>query len=147
MDSRRVIMDIKTLKQYKYLVREKEKLEERIIRLENNHPAVECGIVKGSMDQFPYIQKNYRVSGYNIKDDVRRRRKIEKYRLMLKEQRDKCIQQELEITEFINGIFDSRARLALTYVFIDGESQEEVGKKLGIDRSVVSRIITQYVSK
>ena len=85
------------------------------------------------MDQFPYIQKNYRVSGYNIKDDVRRRRKIEKYRLMLKEQRDKCIQQELEITEFINGIFDSRARLALTYVFIDGDSQEEVGKKLGIE--------------
>ena len=140
-------MDIKTLKQYKYLVREKEKLEERIIRLENNHPAVECGIVKGSMEQFTYIQKNYRVSGYNIKDDVKRRKKIEKYRFMLKEQRDKCIQQELEITEFINGIFDSRARLALTYVFIDGESQEEVGKKLGIDRSVVSRIITQYVSK
>lgn len=140
-------MDVKTLKQHRYLVKEQNKLEERIIRLENHHPKVEAGIVRGSSHQFPYTQQNYRISGYNIQNDVIRRKKIEKYELMLREHKDKCLQQELDITEFINGILDSRDRMIFTYVFIDGNTQDEAAEKLSIDRSSVSKIIYKYVSK
>ncbi len=50
-----------------------------------------------------------------------------------------------EIEGFVDRIEESRARQIFEMKFYEGKTQYEIGKKLYIDQSVVSRVIDSYL--
>ncbi len=50
-----------------------------------------------------------------------------------------------EIEGFVDRIEESRARQIFEMKFYEGKTQHEIGKKLYIDQSVVSRVIDSYL--
>jgi len=105
----------------------------------------EYGAVKGSNPDFPYQPMSFHVSGYNIREDEKKRIRIKNLESRLKKQKAAAEQERLEVEEFIAGIEDTTTQLAFTYLYLDGMTQGEAAKKLHMDQSRVSRKIDDYL--
>ncbi len=134
-------MDKKTLKKYK-------PNKERLIRIENQiqelcerEPTVVMGKVTGSRADFPYTEVRTSVQMYDPyeEENVRRqiRRKEADRLLILKEQK--------EVEDYINGIEDPEIKEIFELSFIEGKKQNEVAEIVNIDRSYVSKKISDYL--
>lgn len=64
-----------------------------------------------------------------------------KLNLLLEER----IAEKLEIEKFIADIEDVTTRLIFRYIFLNHMTQLQVGRKICIDQSVISRRITKYL--
>lgn len=120
-------------------------LQDRIEKLKEMEVQYEHGAVKGSNPNFPYQPMSFHVSGYNIRDDDKRRNKIYNLRIQLAEEIKKEESKRLAVEEFINSIEDRTDSLIFTYYYLDKMSQEEIAKQLCIDQSGVSRRMTKYL--
>lgn len=120
-------------------------LRDRISKLEDMAARYEYGAAKGSNPDFPYQPMTFHVSGYNIRDDEKKRAKIQDLKFQLEKEIQKEEEKRLEIEDFINGITDRTDNLIFTYYYLDKMSQEEIAGKLCIDRSRVSRRISKYL--
>lgn len=120
-------------------------LRDRISKLEDMAARYEYGAAKGSNPDFPYQPMTFHVSGYNIRDDEKKRAKIQDLKLQMEKEIRKEEERRLEIEEFINAITDRTDNLIFTYYYLDKMSQEEIARKLCIDRSRVSRRISKYL--
>lgn len=137
-------MDRKTLKQYLPLKREQEKLEKKIDDLYGrlDDVPVVLGTVKGSMDVHPYIETHMTVQMTEPKeaDTINRLIKINEAR---KGQVDKLL---IEIEEFIADIPDSTNRQIFELTFLQDKKQREISEIVGLERSVISKRITNYLN-
>ncbi len=120
-------------------------LRDRISKLEDMAARYEYGAVRGSNPDFPYQPMSFHVSGYNIREEERKRAKIRDLKLQLEKEIRKEEEKRLEIEEFINAITDRTDNLIFTYCYLEKMSQEEVARKLHIDQSRVSRRISKYL--
>ena len=119
-------------------------LNDRIEKLEEMAAQYEYGAVKGSNPDFPYQPMSFHVSGYNIREDEKKRNRIQNLKIQLEKEIQKEETKRLEIEEFINSIEDRTDNLIFTYYYLDKMSQEEIARKLHVDRSRVSRRISKY---
>ena len=111
-----------------------EKLKNQIKRIENE--GVVTDSVKGGMGGI----ERFNIRGFPCREYSRA-----KTRLCLNQAHLESVEaQLLEIEEFIQSVKDSYLRVILTMTYIDGVKQEDIGKKLHIDRSVISRKMTKY---
>ena len=62
-----------------------------------------------------------------------------------KERQEQIREAVLEIEKFVVGIPDSTDRQIFELVFLEGMKQCEVGEKVGLERSVVSKRISNYL--
>ena len=120
-------------------------LRDRISKLEDMAARYEYGAGRGSNPDFPYQPMSFHVSGYNIREEERKRVKIRDLKLQLEKEIRKEEEKRLEIEEFINAITDRTDNLIFTYCYLEKMSQEEVARKLHIDQSRVSRRISKYL--
>ncbi len=133
------------LKQYRLIKAEIEDLNFRISDLLTREVQMENTKVKGSLACFPYIAAHFNVMGPELVDQKKKRaeelvRKRETKRLEL-------LEKEAEIHDYIYSIEDGEIRLIFVMTYIDGKTQEEIGRKLHMDRSQVSRKISSYFDK
>lgn len=136
-------MDKRSLKQYGALKKELRLIDEKLDKLyerQENVPEV-MGKVTGSSSDFPYTQVRTTVRMAEPKENDAIKKLIR-----IKEQRREQVNNLLvEIEEFIAAIPDSETRQIFERIYIDGQTQYEVGVQLRLDRSRISRKISNYL--
>ena len=134
-------MDKKTLKKYKPNKDRLIRIENQIQELCEREPTVVMGKVTGSSADFPYTEVRTSVQMYDPyeEENVRRqiRRKEADRLLILKEQK--------EVEDYINGIDDPEIKEIFELSFLEGKKQDEVAEIVNIDRSYVSKKISDYL--
>lgn len=136
-------MDKKTLKQFCPLQRELETLDEKIDKLYDRQAALPTvmGKVTKSSDEFPYIEEHVSVQ----MDEPKEADEIRKVKLIRENRREQVRKTLLEIEQFIASIPDSTDRQIFEKAFLEGKKQIVVAEEVGLDRSTVSKRISDYV--
>jgi len=135
------------LSQYRAIKFEIEDLSSRIKMLEQKGIQIVSDRVKGSSKHFPYIEKYFYISGVDPEEEDNRQMLINELLRKRNKKLDELIEMESRIHDYIYMIPDSEIRQIFTFRYIDGLSQEEIGMKLHMDRSGVSKRITKYIEK
>ncbi|MDF2945190.1 MAG: hypothetical protein K0S01_4048 [Herbinix sp.] len=133
------------LNQYRAIKNEIEDLSFRIKQLEQKEVQMTTDRVKGSSKHFPYIEQHFYVTGIDQEEYDRRQNWIKELQRKRNNKLTELIEMECRIHDFIYTISDSEIRQIFIFRFIDGLSQEDIGQKLHMDRSGVSKRITKYV--
>jgi len=135
-------VDKKTLESYQKIKLEKEELKQKLINMrgERHHASV-----RGSNPEFPYQPMSFHMEGYYAGEDEKLRRRKEATKKRIHAKVIMLQQLEDEIEAFIDSIPDVTLRLIFRYRYLDGLTQEEIGKRLHIDRSRISRKIDGYL--
>ena len=128
-------MTKKQLQQHRALKREIEELDKKILQEQKKEISVTQEKVKASMKDFPYIEI------YNAEQAYISRKLINEYQ----KRKLKAEKETLEIETFISSISDAEIRLMFQYSFIDGMKQREIAKKLHMERSNISKKITEIL--
>lgn len=132
------------LSQYSAIKNEIEDLEFRIKQLQAQKIQMSTIKVKGSLSEFPYTEARFNVVGPDYDEEDRRLNRIAELERKKRSKQAELIEKEHEIHDYIYSISDSELRQILTMRFIDGYSQDCIGKKLHMDRSTVSKKITKH---
>lgn len=120
------IMNLKQLlRQYNSLIAEIGELEKEIRYLENLKPKFVKDKVTGSDNEFPFVERDFTISGV-VEDD-----KLIKKRIILTERKEKCIILKIKIEEFISTIPDSLTRRIFKYRYVDGLEWLPISMKIG----------------
>lgn len=129
------------LKQYVSIKKEIVDLEKRIEQIYDKEITAVAGKVKGSLACFPYTEVRTSV----LLDDPTELAARDKLIAMREKKKKELEDKALEVEIFINGIDDSELRMIFKYRFIDGLRQTEVANLVSLDRSRVSRKISDYL--
>ena len=133
------------LSQYRAIQMEIKDLSMRIKKFEDMGTPMVSDRVRGSSKHFPYIEKYYYVSGVDTEANNKRKKLISELQKKRSDKVEELLKMEQEIHDYIYTIPDSEVRQIFVFRYIDGLSQEEIGDKLHMDRSGVSRRITKYL--
>jgi RNA polymerase sigma factor (sigma-70 family) len=132
----------KELMQYRKLAMEANDLQNRIDRLYDKTIDTAHSTVRGSTKFFPYIEFHMGI----WVDDPRQVADRDKLIAVYQERLDQARKEIIRIEQFIQSIKDSELRQIFVYRYVDGMSQIIIGEKLNLDRSVISRRISKYIS-
>ncbi len=134
-------MDKKKLRQYRALKREQKMLEDKMEKLNERAEKIPTvtGKVKGSMDTFPYIETHMRI----IMDEPKQADVIYRQMIINGKRQHQVDELLTEIEEFISLIPDSNARQIFELVYLNGNTQQEVGERLGYTKGRISQIISE----
>lgn len=137
-------VDKKILKQYKSLQKELKMLDKKIDRLYDRQASLPTvmGKVTKSSDDFPYIEEHVSVQ----MDEPKEAEEIRRLLLIRENMREQVRKSLLSIETFIADIPDSTDRQIFELTFLEGKKQREVADLIGIERSVVSKRITNYIN-
>lgn len=134
-------MDKKTLKKYKPNKDRLIRIENQIQELCEREPTVVMGKVTGSSADFPYTEVRTSVQMYDPYEEENVRRQIGRKEadrlLILKEQK--------EVEDYINGIDDPEIKEIFELHYLEGKKQSEVAEIVNIDRSYVSKKISDHL--
>lgn len=139
-------MDKQKLEQYRFISDEIAHLKRTMARCEDDiAKLIEEGTVKDRVYGGEGGIQGFNIEGfpeglYNRKLRVLRRRKLK-----LLEKETQLVELAEELDEYFAQIKNIRDRMIIRMVYVDGMTQEEVGKRMHCDRSLVSKIISKYV--
>lgn len=133
------------LSQYRLIKNEIEDLSFRITQLNEKEAQVSTDKVKGSSKYYPYIEQHWNVTGVDQEEYHNRQTRIIELQRKRERKLSELVEKEHELHSFIYSILDSELRQIFTMRFIDGYSQEHIGKKLHLDRSTISKKISKYL--
>ncbi len=102
--------------------------------------------VKGSISVYPYIEAHYNVTGPDKDSERRRLLRINELERKRKDKLAELIEMEHMLHDYIFSIPESISRQIFSLRYIDGLTQDEIGRKLHLDRSVISRRISKYIN-
>lgn len=132
---------------YVFLESEIERIRRRIKYYETHPLQQEYGIVKGSMQQFPFTQCNFVVSGAKVKSTKERDQKISQLLVDLKGNEQLFEDMKLEIELYLESLppeqIEIKHILALKYV--DGLKDGEIADKLNCDRRTIGKKIDRFL--
>lgn len=134
-------VDKQRLKKHKGNKERLKRLEEKIQDLCSTEAEEVMGKVRGSSKDFPYTEVRTSVlmaDPYEQEKIDKQIRKAEAERMLLKADID-------EVDEYIEAIGDSEIKEIFELTFVEGKKQREIGEKLNIDRSYVSKKIDEYL--
>ena len=129
------------LSRYPALKKRMEKLESDIEDLMCKDIDVVSGKVKGSMDSHPYIERRFTVE-MKVPEQAE---KVGEQIAGKKRELEELETQMREIEEFIDEIEDVHVKTIFEYRYLEGMTQAEVGEKVGLDRSRISRKIDDFL--
>lgn len=118
-----------------------EKLYSDISDLEERDIETVFGKVKGSMKEHPYMERRFSVQMHVPEEEERIQQMIWKKKQEVEEL--EALMREIE--QFIDGIEDVYMKSIFEYRYLEGMTQAETGKKMGLDRSRISRKIDDFL--
>jgi len=135
-----------TLNQYTDIQQEIKELEHRIQRLRNKRNDRLTDTAVGSSPEFPYNERIYTISGFNLEDS---NEKLDRLEQLLKKRIQKCEDMKEEIEKFIDNIEDSRTRRVFTLRYIEGLTWLQIARRIErYDESYPRKIIhDKYLNK
>lgn len=134
-------VDKQRLKKHRANKERLKRLEEKIQDLCSTEAEEVMGKVRGSSKDFPYTEVRTPVvmaDPYEQEKIDKQIRKTEAERMLLKVEVD-------EVDEYIEAIGDPEIKEIFELAFVEGKKQREIGEKLNIDRSRISRKISDYL--
>lgn len=134
------MLDKSIFYEYRKNKKELDLIENALIRLNNNLDVVETvfGKVTKSMSEFPYIEGHMTVEMQEPKESERIRKRI-----LEKEARKTILTQKIEMVEnFIDSMEPGIDKEIFEMLYYDGMTQKEVGDIVHLERSVVSKHVT-----
>lgn len=134
-------MDKKTLKKYRSNKDRFIRIEERIQELCEREPTVVMGKVTGSSADFPYTEVRTSVQMYDPYEDENVRQQIRRK----ESDRLRILKEQREVEDYINGIDDPEIKEIFELHYLEGKKQSEVAEIVNIDRSYVSKKISDYL--
>ena len=135
-----IITEIELL-EYQKIVKEIIDLEKRKERLADKEVDVVAGKVKASMSNYPYIETRVSVQMYDPVQIQQIDKSVKEY----ERKKSKLFEEQQRIELFISTINDSEVRQIFRYRFLDGMKQREIGKLMNLERSSVSKKISNYL--
>lgn len=132
---------------YTYLESEIKRLRRRIKYYENNPLTSEYGIVKGSLQQFPYTECHFVVSGANVKSNEEREKAVRQLLIDLKGNEQLFEDMKLEIECFLEKLGPEQLEMKqiLYFRYVERWSYDEIARKLNYDRTTVQKKIDRFL--
>lgn len=118
-------MDKEKLKQIRYIKSEIASIENQIDSIE---PSMVTDKVTGSSSYFPYTQRSFTLEGIDTEEYEKRTRRLQR---KLMKRKEKLLELQEEVNDFIKNIDDSLVRQAITLRYINGMSWQIVAKEMG----------------
>lgn len=135
------------LNQLNDLKEEIKELEQKIRYLAQKKIGATYDKVKASYSDFPYIQGNATIYGFDSKSADARDAAIENKIKILEARRRKAEKEEEKISKYINSVEDSRVRRIMEYRYIDGYKWDKIAKILHCDRTTPEKIVMKYIGE
>lgn len=136
-------MDKLKLKKYRPNKARLKRIEERISELCETEPAGEVmGKVRGSSKDFPYTEVRTSVMIPDPDEQERINKQIRKKEA----ERLQVVAEIQEVEEFLDGIEDVEIKEIFELLYVEGKKQREVAEVIGLERSVISKKITNYLN-
>lgn len=142
-----MVLTREILEQYSTVEREIERINKKIEYWSQYIVPSEHGVVKGSMAEFPYVERHFVISAPNVKQDNARQEKLKSLMILLHERREEYLKLGLEVAEAIEKIDDPEIRFIIEGKYLKGMTYKEIGDILYTDRGNVCRKLTQYLDK
>lgn len=118
-----------------------EKLCGDIAELEERDIETVAGKVKGSMKEHPYTERRFSVEMHVPEEEERIQQMIWKK----KQEVEELEMRMRAIEDFVDEIKDVYMKSIFEYRYLEGMTQAETGKKMGLDRSRISRKIDDFL--
>lgn len=122
-------MDKKILDQYIDACKLVKETEEEIRRIKKRRETIVQGTVKGSMPDFPYVEKHFHVSGisYSV---VSNPRALEEEEKILERRKQNAVEIKRQVEEWLNTV-PIRMQRIIKYKVFESMTWEEVAIKIG----------------
>lgn len=132
---------------YTYLESEIKRLRRRIKYYENNPLTSEYGIVKGSLQQFPYTECHFVVSGANVKSNEEREKAVRQLLIDLKGNEQLFEDMKLEIECFLEKLGPGLLEMKqiLYYRYVERWPFEDIAKEMNYDRTTIQKKIDKFL--
>lgn len=140
-------MTKKELEQLIDLKKEIEELENNILKIEQMNIVSTPIKVNASSQSFPYVQSRVTVQEYDPKLADKRFKLLCERKILLNERREKAVEEEKRLMQYINNIKESRIRRIMQYRYIEGFTWEKIGEIMHCDRTTIEKMITRYLKK
>ena len=125
------------LEQYRSNMEEIKELTYKLEHLGEGDGLIGNDVVFDYRTGYPKPQS---VVGYDYELEARRRERLENLRAKIQAECD-------NVEDFVYGIPDGKTRRIFQLYFLEGLSQEKVARKMNMDRSRISRKISEYLEK
>lgn len=137
------------LANYVYLESRIKSIRRRLRYFEQHPLTASHGVVKGSMNGFPYTAKHFVVSGAEVKSDTERNQTVSQLIVDLKRNEQLFEDMKLDIEMFIENSenLNIEEQTILRLKYIDRFTDEQIGSELGYDRSSISKKIDKIIEK
>ena len=122
----------------------------RRLRYFDTHPLGSShGVVKGSMETFPFAQCHFVVSGSDVKSDENRNKKVSQLIVELRSKEALYEKMKIDIEMFVENteMLSLEESTVLRLKYIDGYTDEQIGCELGYDRNTISKKIDKIIEK
>jgi DNA-directed RNA polymerase specialized sigma subunit len=96
------------------------------------------------MKDYPYTLQHFNITGVDQEEHDQRIRKIDELQRKRRRKLEELIQKETEIHDYIYSIVNSELRQIIIMTYVDGLTQTEIGRKLHMDQSSVSKKLTDF---
>lgn len=140
-------MTKKELGQLIDLKKEIKEIEESILKIEQMDISSAPINVKASKKNFPYVQGHMTVPGYNPALADKRDRLLLERKMLLDARKNKAVNEERKLLQYINNIQESRIRRIMYFRFVEGYTWEEIGKIVHCDRTTAEKMIVRYLDR
>lgn len=105
------------------------------------------GVVKGSMNGFPYAECHFVVGAPDVKSTEERHKKVQNLVIALSTAKKEYENFKLDIDIAIENVDDLEMRQILEYKYIDRISDSKIADMLGYDRSTISKKLNRFFEK
>ena len=134
---------------YTYLESEIKRLKRRLKYYESNPVQRSFGVVKGSMQQFPFTECHFVVSGPTVKSDSEREKTIRQLVIDLKGNEQLFEDMKLDIECFLEKLppEELENKQLLTMKYVNRMTDYDIAAEFGCDRRTVNRKIDRFLFK
>lgn len=139
-----MVLNRENMNKYMNIEREINRINRKLDYYANNPIGGNHGVVKGSMEGFPYAECHFVVGAPDIKTTDERHKKIQNLIIELGNKKKEYEDFQLDIDIAIEKINDMEIRQIFQYKYISKKSDAEIGELLGYDRSTISKKIDRF---
>lgn len=139
-----MVLSKENMEKYSKLENEIKRINKKLDYYANNPIGGSHGVVKGSMNRFPYAECHFVVGAPDIRSNEERHKKVQSLIIELGNKKKEYEDFQLEIDYAIEEIEDIEIRQILQNKYIDHMTDSEIGKFMGYDRSTISKKIDRF---
>ena len=135
------------LEQLLDLRKEIQELDAKVEKMQGQRVGKVMDRVHASMPDFPYVYTTKTITGVDNKGSRKHRRELTESEFLLLKRRQQAVDAEFKISQYINGINDSRIRRIISLRYEEGLSWDKVAAAMNCDRTYPEKLLTKYLKE